>query len=252
MQWSRFDECGRDRTPIQNSSHGTRQAFLSLITSVLTIRNSHPPRLALSKQSPKNSPQWGGEWMPSVGFCGYLLIGVPTTVRTGRGISITCDVDHAGHAGLLLISKTSALSGWELRPMTMMSPEPPLTQLSGISTDARNQLMACLGFAVIGFAFATTGVGVRQRSSPTSSAPRSVRRPRSQRLGRTHPPTPDLSLRSGSRRGTASRVGQRSRQSVPGLTIAPWMAGFHATIRSTVRTGSGGPTIPPTTSPPPP
>jgi hypothetical protein len=37
--------------------------------------------------------------------------------------------------------------------MTMMSPEPPLAQPSGISTDARSLLIACLGVAAIGFAF---------------------------------------------------------------------------------------------------
>jgi hypothetical protein len=37
--------------------------------------------------------------------------------------------------------------------MTMMSPEPPLTRSSGISTDARSLLIACLGLVVTGFAF---------------------------------------------------------------------------------------------------
>jgi hypothetical protein len=37
--------------------------------------------------------------------------------------------------------------------MTMTSPEPPQTRSSGISTDARSLLIACLGLAVIGFAF---------------------------------------------------------------------------------------------------
>jgi hypothetical protein len=37
--------------------------------------------------------------------------------------------------------------------MTMMSPEPPLTQSSGISTDARSLLVACLGLALMGFVF---------------------------------------------------------------------------------------------------
>jgi hypothetical protein len=37
--------------------------------------------------------------------------------------------------------------------MTMMSPEPPPTLASGISTDARSLLIACVGLAVIGFAF---------------------------------------------------------------------------------------------------
>ena len=37
--------------------------------------------------------------------------------------------------------------------MTMMSPEPPLAQPPGLSTDARSLLIACLGLAVIGFAF---------------------------------------------------------------------------------------------------
>jgi hypothetical protein len=49
---------------------------------------------------------------------------------------------------------SNALPLWlEIRPMTMMSPEPPLTRSSGISTDARSLLIACLVLAVIGFAF---------------------------------------------------------------------------------------------------
>lgn len=48
------------------------------------------------------------------GFLQAPAHGIPTRVPSGVGISITCDVDHAGHASLLLMCRGSALSGWEI------------------------------------------------------------------------------------------------------------------------------------------